>query len=82
MRELFQALLIDNGVQECLSRDFEYHNLDSAGYFLTRIEDIFQQNYLPNDEDIVRVRKISTSMDKITFTRKMKRSVSENLWVF
>ena len=34
-------------------------------------------DYLPNNEDIVRARKISTSMEEITFTKKMKKSVSK-----
>ena len=33
-------------------------------------------DYLPNNDDIVRARKISTSMEEITFTKKMKKSVS------
>ena len=34
-------------------------------------------DYLPNNDDIVRARKISTSMEEITFTKKMKKSVSK-----
>ena len=33
-------------------------------------------DFLPNNDDIVRARKISTSMEEITFTKKMKKSVS------
>jgi len=74
MRTIIRDLLGDKGVQECISRDFEYYNLDSSRYFLDRSNDIMACDYLPNNEDIVRARKISTSMEEITFTKKMKKS--------
>ena len=39
MRSIIRDLLGDKGVQECISRDFEYYNLDSSRYFLDRVSD-------------------------------------------
>lgn len=37
MRSIIEILLRDRGVQECKSRDFEYHHLDSSNYFIERV---------------------------------------------
>lgn len=37
MQSIIHILLKDSGVQECISRDFEYYHLDSARYFIDRV---------------------------------------------
>ncbi|KAK3596395.1 hypothetical protein CHS0354_018994 [Potamilus streckersoni] len=57
----------DGGVQECFSRSHEYQLLDSAKYFLDRIGDIRQTDYIPTDQDILRCRVTTTSIQHIEF---------------
>lgn len=57
----------DAGVRECYSRSHEYQLLDSAKYFLDRVEEIRKPDYIPSDQDILRCRVVTTSIQHIQF---------------
>lgn len=49
-----EKLWQDSGVKKCAKRGNEYHLIDSAEYFLDRVNIIKQPDYLPNEQDILR----------------------------
>ncbi|KAH8365259.1 hypothetical protein KR084_006757 [Drosophila pseudotakahashii] len=51
-----KTLWKDAGIQESYERRNEYQLTDSAKYFLNDIDRIEKANYLPTDQDILRVR--------------------------
>lgn len=57
----------DQGVQQCYLRSHEYQLMDSAKYFLDKVDEIRATNYAPSDQDILRCRAITTSIQKIEF---------------
>ncbi|XP_062137531.1 G protein alpha q subunit-like [Drosophila sulfurigaster albostrigata] len=57
-----KCLWNDVGIQECYSRRDEYYLMDSAEYFLCKIERIEKTDYIPNEEDILRVRSPTTGI--------------------
>ncbi|GJQ82230.1 hypothetical protein Trydic_g19431 [Trypoxylus dichotomus] len=46
----------DRGIQEAYKRRKEYHLADSAKYYFTQINRISSPNYLPTEQDILRVQ--------------------------
>ncbi|KAH8415992.1 hypothetical protein KR222_006171 [Zaprionus bogoriensis] len=56
IRELWS----DAGVQECYRRRSEYQLIDSAEYFLSDIDRIGKDDYLPSEQDVLRAR-VATS---------------------
>ncbi|XP_055340369.1 guanine nucleotide-binding protein G(q) subunit alpha-like [Paramacrobiotus metropolitanus] len=60
----------DGGVRECYRRrhEFPYVYLhDSAKYFFNRIDVIADAEYIPTEQDILRVRQSSTGIQEYTF---------------
>ncbi|XP_038061515.1 guanine nucleotide-binding protein G(s) subunit alpha-like isoform X3 [Patiria miniata] len=57
----------DEGVQECYGRANEYQLIDSAEYFLDRIDEIREEDYVPSNQDILRSRKITTGVLQTSF---------------
>ncbi|XP_034105883.1 G protein alpha q subunit-like [Drosophila albomicans] len=57
-----KCLWNDVGIQECYRRRDEYYLIDSAEYFLREIERIENSDYIPNEEDILRVRSKTTGI--------------------
>jgi guanine nucleotide-binding protein G(s) subunit alpha len=64
----------DAGVQACYERSNEYQLIDCAKYFLDRLQEIKQPEYLPNEQDILRCRVLTSgifetrfSIDKVNF---------------
>ncbi|KAL8608067.1 hypothetical protein ACOMHN_023883 [Nucella lapillus] len=57
----------DEGVQECHRRCDEYQLMDSAKYFLDKVPEIRQPGYIPSDQDILRCRALTSSIQHIEF---------------
>ncbi|XP_040177710.1 guanine nucleotide-binding protein subunit alpha-15 isoform X2 [Rana temporaria] len=58
----------DPGVRKCYEKRREFHLLDSAYYYLTNLERITEDGYLPTNEDIVRVRMPTTGINEYCFS--------------
>ncbi|XP_034105879.1 G protein alpha q subunit-like [Drosophila albomicans] len=54
----------DFGIQKCYSRRKEYYLIDSAEYFLCEIERIEKTDYIPSEQDILRVRSATTGINQ------------------
>ncbi|XP_049272220.1 G protein alpha q subunit isoform X1 [Rhipicephalus sanguineus] len=57
----------DDGIQECYDRRREYQLTDSAKYYLTDVDRIAAPNYLPTQQDILRVRVPTTGIIEYPF---------------
>ncbi|XP_045782845.1 guanine nucleotide-binding protein G(f) subunit alpha [Maniola jurtina] len=80
-----RALWKDAGVRECYKRSNEYQLIDSAEYFLDRIDLIAKPDYMPSDADILRCRQKTTSIQKIEFKVKVPKSMHggvQEFWMF
>lgn len=62
-----KALWVDEDFQSCFQRSNEYQLIDSAQYFFERIDEIRNRNYLPNDQDILRCRVLTTEITETRF---------------
>ncbi|CAF4819022.1 unnamed protein product [Rotaria sp. Silwood1] len=63
-----EVLWRDGGVQECFQRSNEYQLIDSAKYFLDRVNEIKRSNYTPSDQDILRCRVLTSGIYETIFT--------------
>ncbi|GBP66736.1 Guanine nucleotide-binding protein G(f) subunit alpha [Eumeta japonica] len=80
-----RSLWQDGGVRECFRRSNEYQLIDSAEYFLDRIDLISKPEYMPSDADILRCRQKTTGIQKIEFKVKVPKSMQggvQNFWMF
>ncbi|XP_060654276.1 G protein alpha q subunit-like [Drosophila nasuta] len=59
-----KCLWNDIGIQECYSRRDEYYLMESAEYFLCEIERIEKPDYIPSEQDILRVRSATTGINQ------------------
>jgi guanine nucleotide-binding protein G(o) subunit alpha len=66
MKKLWQ----DQGVQDAFKRANEYQLNDSAQYFLDKMDEIGQPNYMPSTQDILRTRVKTTGIVEINFCLK------------
>ncbi|XP_063703068.1 guanine nucleotide-binding protein G(q) subunit alpha isoform X1 [Culicoides brevitarsis] len=57
----------DSGIQECYDRRREYQLTDSAKYYLMEIDRVAAINYLPTEQDILRVRVPTTGIIEYPF---------------
>lgn len=57
----------DSGIQECYNRRNEYQLTDSAKYYINDIDRISHINYLPTQQDILRVRVPTNGINEYTF---------------
>ncbi|CAG5119077.1 unnamed protein product [Candidula unifasciata] len=62
-----EKLWADQGVQACFMRSHEYQLFDCAKYFLDKISQLRDPSYAPPDQDILRCRAITTSIQHIEF---------------
>ncbi|CAF0760452.1 unnamed protein product [Rotaria sordida] len=62
MIDAIKHIWSDEGIQLCYRRRREYRLTDSAKYFLDNISRISGENYMPNDDDILRVRIPTTGI--------------------
>jgi guanine nucleotide-binding protein G(s) subunit alpha len=69
--DMIEKLWQDEGVKRCaLMYGNQFNILDSAQYFLDRIPIIRQENYLPDDQDILRCRVLTTGILETKFKIK------------
>ncbi|XP_070760715.1 guanine nucleotide-binding protein subunit alpha-14-like [Enoplosus armatus] len=61
------SLWNDAGIQECYDRRREYQLSDSTKYYLTDLDRISQPSYLPDLQDILRVRVPTTGIIEYPF---------------
>uniref|UniRef100_A0A3P8WAH2 Guanine nucleotide-binding protein subunit alpha n=2 Tax=Cynoglossus semilaevis TaxID=244447 RepID=A0A3P8WAH2_CYNSE len=62
-----KSLWCDRGIQECYDRRREYQLSDSTKYYLTDLERISQPSYVPDLQDILRVRVPTTGIIEYPF---------------
>nr|AAS38583.1 guanine nucleotide-binding protein G(s) alpha subunit [Lytechinus variegatus] len=60
-------LWIDAGVQACYDRSHEYQLIDSAQYFLDRVDTIRRPDYAPDLQDILRCRVLTSGIFETKF---------------
>jgi len=65
--EAIKDLWGDPGIQECYDRRREYQLTDSAKYYLLDIDRIALPDYLPSQQDILRVRVPTTGIIEYPF---------------
>ncbi|XP_013772219.1 guanine nucleotide-binding protein G(q) subunit alpha-like isoform X1 [Limulus polyphemus] len=65
--EAVSSLWADPGIQECYDRRREYQLTDSAKYYLSDIQRIAAPDYLPTQQDILRVRVPTTGIIEYPF---------------
>ncbi|XP_063227441.1 guanine nucleotide-binding protein G(q) subunit alpha isoform X2 [Bacillus rossius redtenbacheri] len=65
--EAIKDLWADGGIQECYDRRREYQLTDSAKYYLMEIDRVADPNYLPTEQDILRVRVPTTGIIEYPF---------------
>ncbi|KAL6456805.1 hypothetical protein MHYP_G00353490 [Metynnis hypsauchen] len=65
--EAIRSLWSDQGIQECYDRRREYQLSDSAKYYLSDLERIADPEYVPTEQDILRVRVPTTGIIEYPF---------------
>ncbi|XP_055708183.1 guanine nucleotide-binding protein G(q) subunit alpha isoform X4 [Phlebotomus papatasi] len=65
--QAIKDLWSDAGIQECYDRRREYQLTDSAKYYLMEIDRVAAPNYLPTEQDILRVRVPTTGIIEYPF---------------
>ncbi|XP_065562189.1 guanine nucleotide-binding protein G(q) subunit alpha [Artemia franciscana] len=65
--EYIRDLWSDSGILECYDRRREYQLTDSAKYYLTNLDRIAAPDYLPTQQDILRVRVPTTGIIEYPF---------------
>ncbi|XP_074034825.1 guanine nucleotide-binding protein G(q) subunit alpha isoform X1 [Leptinotarsa decemlineata] len=65
--EAIKDLWNDKGIQECYRRRREYQLSDSTNYYMEAIDRIVDSNYLPDEQDILRVREPTTGIIEYPF---------------
>ncbi|XP_017797976.1 PREDICTED: guanine nucleotide-binding protein G(q) subunit alpha isoform X4 [Habropoda laboriosa] len=65
--EAIKDLWADGGIQECYDRRREYQLTDSAKYYLMEIDRVAASDYLPTEQDILRVRVPTTGIIEYPF---------------
>ncbi|PAA47199.1 hypothetical protein BOX15_Mlig030909g2 [Macrostomum lignano] len=58
----------DKGVQEAFSRSNEYQLIDSAKWFLDKCAEVAKPEYLPDEQDILRCRVLTSGIFETKFT--------------
>ncbi|XP_011440328.3 guanine nucleotide-binding protein G(s) subunit alpha-like [Magallana gigas] len=62
-----EQLWNDAGVQECYGKSHGFQLIDCAKYFLDKIPEIKSPAYVPSDQDILRCRSLTTSIQHTEF---------------
>ncbi|KAM7134801.1 guanine nucleotide-binding protein subunit alpha-15-like isoform 2-T2 [Macrochelys suwanniensis] len=63
-----ESLWRDAGIRTCYARRREYHLLDSAPYFLSSLERIADDCYIPTAQDVLRSRTPTTGISEYCFS--------------
>ncbi|XP_022082144.1 guanine nucleotide-binding protein G(q) subunit alpha [Acanthaster planci] len=62
-----ESIWSDSGIQECYDRRREYQLTDSAKYYLSDLRRIANANYVPTEQDVLRVRVPTTGIIEYPF---------------
>ncbi|XP_032321893.1 guanine nucleotide-binding protein subunit alpha-15 isoform X3 [Camelus ferus] len=63
-----QRLWSDAGIRACYERRREFHLLDSAVYYLSNLERITEEGYIPTAQDVLRSRMPTTGINEYCFS--------------
>jgi guanine nucleotide-binding protein G(o) subunit alpha len=67
---VLKRLWADEAVQRCFKRSNEYQLTDSAKYFLDALDRIGAADYLPTEQDLLRIRIKTTGVVEVKFDLK------------
>nr|BAB79199.1 G protein alpha subunit q class [Halocynthia roretzi] len=62
-----EALWTDKGIHDCYDRRREYQLSDSTSYYLNSLDRIRMPDYLPTEQDVLRVRVPTTGISEYPF---------------
>ncbi|XP_068563355.1 guanine nucleotide-binding protein subunit alpha-15.1 [Cebidichthys violaceus] len=65
-----RRLWADSGIRVCYSRRCEYQLLDSTEYYMSNLDRISASDYIPTEQDVLRVRFPTTGIHDYSFTIK------------
>lgn len=65
---VMKSLWSDPGVRQSYSRRREYQLLDSTSYYMANLERIAAVDYIPTEQDVLRVRVPTTGINEYAFT--------------
>ena len=65
--KVIQQFWNDSNVQKCILRKSEFNLMDSSEYYMSRLEEILNENYVPSIQDILRVRIPTSGINEYTF---------------
>ncbi|KAM9385214.1 guanine nucleotide-binding protein subunit alpha-15.1 [Pholidichthys leucotaenia] len=68
--DAIRRLWADPGIRVCYSRRCEYQLLDSTEYYMSNLDRIARQDYIPTEQDVLRVRFPTTGIHDYSFTIK------------
>lgn len=66
--DAIRRLWADSGIRVCYSRRCEYQLLDSTEYYLSNLDRIASPDYIPTEQDVLRVRFPTTGIHDYSFT--------------
>lgn len=66
--DAIRRLWADSGIRVCYSRRCEYQLLDSTEYYLSNLDRIASPDYIPTEQDVLRVRFPTTGIHDYGFT--------------
>ncbi|XP_061539069.1 guanine nucleotide-binding protein subunit alpha-11-like [Phycodurus eques] len=66
--DAIRRLWADSGMQVCYSRRREYQLLDSTEYYMSQLDRIAEPDYIPTEQDVLRVRFPTTGIHDYSFT--------------
>lgn len=66
--DAIRRLWADPGIRVCYSRRCEYQLLDSTEYYMSNLDRISAQDYVPTEQDVLRVRFPTTGIHDHSFT--------------
>ncbi|XP_061680696.1 guanine nucleotide-binding protein subunit alpha-11-like [Syngnathoides biaculeatus] len=66
--DAIRRLWADSGVRVCYSRRCEYQLLDSTEYYMSQLDRIAEPDYIPTEQDVLRVRFPTTGIHDYSFT--------------
>ncbi|XP_061739192.1 guanine nucleotide-binding protein subunit alpha-11-like [Nerophis ophidion] len=66
--DAIRRLWADSGIRVCYSRRCEYQLLDSTEYYMNNLERIAAPDYIPTEQDVLRVRFPTTGINDYSFT--------------
>ncbi|XP_041861329.1 guanine nucleotide-binding protein subunit alpha-11-like [Melanotaenia boesemani] len=68
--DAIRRLWADSGIRICYSRRCEYQLLDSTEYYMTNLDRISSLDYIPTEQDVLRVRFPTTGIHDYSFNIK------------